>query len=255
MKLTEFDNEKTAVLNPEHFYNRLSDCPKTVVTCFAVNLIEYAVNTYPSRVICNWSSSNGVIPFYEIKVNGEKIGIIMSMIGAPSAVAEYEELFAMGVENILVFGTCGVLDKSISDCSVIVPVSAVRDEGTSFHYLPDSDEIEVNVGLQHKITNYLKKKKIKHTVGKTWTTDAIYRETKAKVQKRKKEGCTCVDMECSAIAAVAAFRNKSIAQFFYSADNLDGDEYEKRSIANDANIDVKLKILDLAIGMALEIFE
>lgn len=254
MKLTEFDEEKTAILNPELFYDKLPECPKTLVTCFAENLVEYALSTYPCRIIGKWSCANCELPLYEIIYNGNKIGFIMSLVGASATVAEYEELFAMGVENILVFGTCGVLDGNISDCSVIVPSSAVRDEGTSYHYLPESDEIAVNVGLFDKMTDHLDKKSIKYTVGKTWTTDAIYRETKGKMLRRKEEGCICVEMECSAVAAVAKFRSKAVGQFFYAADNLDSDTYDERSIANGARVDVKRKILDLALDMALEIF-
>lgn len=254
MKLTEYDTDKEAIINPKLFFKMLPGCPKTLVTCFAENLVDYAVSTYPSRIIGKWHCANCTLPIYELNFNGTKIGFIMTLIGAPSAAAEYEELFAMGVENILVFGTCGVLDGNISDCSVIVPDIAVRDEGTSYHYLPESDEIAVNAGLFDKMTDYLANRSIKYTVGKTWTTDAVYRETKSKMLRRKEEGCICVDMECSAIAAVARFRNKSVGQFFYAADNLDSDTYDERSIANGARVDVKRKILDLALEMALEIF-
>ncbi|MDE7389645.1 MAG: nucleoside phosphorylase [Lachnospiraceae bacterium] len=254
MKLTEYDSEKTAIINPEMFFNKLPDCPKTLVTCFAENLISYGVSFYPSKVIGKWVYANGEFPLYELTYKDRKIGFIMSTVGAPSTVAQYEELFAMGVENILVFGTCGVLDKSISDCSVIIPNKAVRDEGTSYHYLPESDEIKVNANLLENMVSYMDSTGVEYTVGKTWTTDAIYRETRNKMMQRKNEGCICVDMECSAVAAVAEFRNKQIAQFFYSADNLDSDTYDKRSIANGAKVDVKQKILNLALDMAINIF-
>ena len=48
--------------------------------------------------------------------------------------AKFEELFALGIESIVVFGTCGVLDSSIKDCAILLPTLAYRDEGTSFHY-------------------------------------------------------------------------------------------------------------------------
>ncbi len=254
MKLTEFDEEKTAVVNAWDFYSENPDCPGIAVTCFAENLIEYAVKEFSGRKIGQCSCANGIIPFYEITYKDRKIGLIMSLIGAPAAVGEYEELFAMGVEKLLVFGTCGVLDRSISDCSVIIPNSAVRDEGTSYHYLPESDEIEVNTELFAKMTDFFNSRNIKYTVGKVWTTDAFYRETKNKVARRRKEGCICVDMECSAIAALAGFRNKQAAQFFYSADNLDGEKYEIRSLSNGSKTDVKRKILELALEAATEIF-
>ena len=83
-----------------------------------------------------------------------------------------------------------------------------------------------------------------------WTTDAPYRETRKKVLDRKKEGCICVDMECSAISALAQFRNKEIFQFFYAADNLDSAKWDKRSLGNNEKLSDKEKIGLLAIKFA-----
>lgn len=58
--------------------------------------------------------------------------------------------------------------------------------------------------------------------GKTWTTDAFYRETRGKMARRKEQGCLCVEMECASLAAVAQFRGVKFAEFFYVTDNLDG---------------------------------
>ena len=98
-------------------------------------------------------------------------------VGAPASVGMLEDVFMMGVEKVVVFGTCGVLDKSIEDCSIIIPNLAVRDEGTSYHYAPAADEIEVNEAYMDVFTEMLDELHVNYTVGKTWTTDAIYRET------------------------------------------------------------------------------
>ncbi len=254
LTITDFDSDKSAVFNPDNYIEKNPECPKIAVTCFAENLVNYAAENFKSRKVGSTSSANGEIPLYELDIDGVKIGLFMSLIGASAAVGVYEEFFQMGIEKLVVFGTCGVLDGSIADCSIIVPNRAVRDEGTSFHYAPPEKEIAVNINTLDKICGFLDDKNISHTVGKVWTTDAIYRETRQKVQKRKSDGCICVDMECSAIAALASFREKEISQFFYSADNLDSDTYEKRSISNSANLDVKHKILELAVEMALMIY-
>jgi purine-nucleoside phosphorylase len=89
--------------------------------------------------------------------------------------------------------------------------------------------------------------------GKVWTTDAPYRETRNKVLKRKEEGCLCVDMECSAITALAQFRNKEIFQFFYAADNLDSAKWDKRSLGSNEKLSDKEKIGLLAIEFAVSI--
>ena len=156
---------------------------------------------------------------------------------------------------MVVFGTCGVLDKSIDDLAIIIPNSAVRDEGTSYHYLKASREVEVNPKYKDEFIKLLKDHNYSYIEGKVWTTDAPYRETRKKVLARKEEGCICVDMECSAISALAKFRNKEIFQFFYAADNLDSAKWDKRSLGSTAKLSDKEKIGLLAIKFAVSLIK
>ena len=88
----------------------------------------------------------------------------MSDVGAPACVGAMEEIYAMGVETIIMFGTCGILDKSIEDCSIIIPNAAIRDEGTSYHYMPASDEIEVNPKYIPEFVSILKEFNTHYTI-------------------------------------------------------------------------------------------
>lgn len=248
MILEEYDDLQEAIFNPTDVVANVDGCPSTIIVCFAHDLIAYAAVKYEGEVIARLSSANGEEPLYKLK--DKDLGLYMAVVGAPSTVAGFEELFAMGAKRILVFGTCGVLDKGIEDCSIIIPNIAVRDEGTSYHYAEGSDEINVNVHTLDTMMQFFDEIGVHYTVGKVWTTDAIYRETRAKMEKRRADGCICVDMECSAIAALAKFRDKPISQFFYSADNLDNDVWEKRNLKNEDGIDVKQKIMDLAISLS-----
>lgn len=85
-----------------------------------------------------------------------------------------------------------------------------------------------------------------YTCGKTWTTDAPYRETQAKIVKRREQGAICVEMGCASMAAVAKFRNKDFFQFLYATDNLDSIQWEKRSLECADNLDKKEQIVLLA---------
>lgn len=256
MCVLTFDNER-AVIEPEDIVSPLKNCPKTVITCFAYNLVAYAKEKYQGKLLYELHTANMEIPFYEIEVAGKKLGLIMSFVGAPACCSLLEELFVLGVEQVVVFGTCGVLSSHIEDVSIIVPSTAVREEGTSYHYAPASDEIQVNVETLDLMKQYFADKKIHYTVGKTWTTDAFYRETKSKVKKRKDAGCVCVEMECSAIAALANYRKKRIAQFFYAADRLDQEVWNAQSLGNEEKIDDKYKVVALAVelGLQLETFQ
>lgn len=245
-----FDPSETAVINPENLVSPVPDCPKTVVSCFADNLLEYAVKKYGAVPVADSGSANGAVPLYRIP--STDVGLVMSRVGAPAAVGQYEELFAMGVERMLVFGTCGVLDSSIGDCAIIIPDCAVRDEGTSRFYAPESPEIAANVGVLDMLKAFFSEKGISHTVGKVWTTDAFYRETPARVTERKAQGCIAVEMECAALAALAQFRGKQVAQFFYAADNLDAELWDERTLANEAGLDEKYAVVNLVIECAKE---
>ncbi len=159
----------------------------------------------------------------------------------------------MGLEKLIMFGTCGVLKKEIEDLAIIIPTSAMRDEGTSYHYLEASDEIEVNTKYKEEFKEILKEHNYSYIEGKTWTTDAPYRGTRDKVFKRKENGCICVEMECASMSAVSNFREKEFFQFFYAADNLDNVKWDIRSLENDAKLSEKEKIALLAFELATKI--
>lgn len=253
MVLEEYDENINSTFDPYEVENVIENFPKIGVTCFSKNLFDQLISKFDSEEIALSSNGNGKLPVYIINYEGKDIALFMSRVGASACVVQYEELFAMGLEKMVVFGTCGVLDKSIDDLAIIIPNAAIRDEGTSYHYLKSSREIEVNPKYQKKFINLLEKHNYSYVTGKVWTTDAPYRETRNKVLKRKEEGCLCVDMECSAITALAQFRNKEVFQFFYAADNLDSGKWDKRSLGSNEKLSDKEKIGLLAIEFAVSI--
>ncbi len=251
MILEQFDPEKRAVINPDNIYEKIADFPKVSVSCFSHVTFERLVKELGAVRFDNVGNANGEAPIYRAKYKGVDIALMMSLVGASGTVGALEELAVKGVEKMVIFGTCGVLDKDIEDCSVIIPKSAIRDEGTSYHYAPASDEIEVNKGLIAKFTDILDSHKVDFTVGKVWTTDAFYRETLAKMKSRKEAGAIAVDMECSAVAAFAQFREVEVFHFFYAADNLDVGEWDSRSLGNHDSLEEKDRVATLALEMAI----
>lgn len=255
MILSQFDPEKRAIINPSDIVASLPQFPKTVVTCFARATFARILAEVPHRQIAKTSVANLEIPINELDFLGEKIGFFNSYVGASSCVAVLEDIIAMGAENLLVFGTCGVLDNSIKETSIIIPNSAIRDEGTSYHYAPATNEIALNPTYRERFKNFLSHQSISYTEGKVWSTDGIYRETQSKMLARKAQGAIAVDMECSAIAALANFRQINHFQFFYSADNLDSEKWDPRSLANDADLERKDRIASIALHFATQVFK
>lgn len=251
MILEEFDENKRAVINPDDLISPVEGMPKIAVTCFSAETFQRMLESFGGKKIAKTVVANMEIPVYKTSYKGMDLALFMSDVGAPACVAALEDIFAMGAEKIVIFGTCGVLDAAIEDCSIIIPDAAVRDEGTSFHYAPPSDEIAVNTKYIGAFREMLDTIGCSYTVGKTWTTDGIYRETKNKIAKRKEMGCVCVDMECSAVAALAQFRGKDVFQFFYAADNLDGENWDIRSLSNLEKLSEKDKVALLAMDFAV----
>ena len=205
------------------------------------------VENNTTKIIANLYSANGTIPVYEIKYANKNMGLFLSRVGASACVAGLEEIIALGAKKVILFGCCGILNQSVADGKIIVPLSAIRDEGTSYHYCSGSEEISAEDFPTNIAVQCLQQHGVPYVVGKVWTTDAIYRETPEVIEERKKQGCIAVEMECSASLAVAKFRNIPIIQFFYGADNLDSDKWEIRDLT-----DYGLSFSDKYMTIALE---
>ena len=207
MLLTDFDASRQAVINPDMLFSPVPDLPETVVSCFSHVTFERMLDMAADvRVLAELGDANAKYPIYRGLWQGTPLTFALAMVGAPSCVAMLEELHALGAKRFVVFGNCGVLNQQIRDCGIIIPTAAVRDEGTSFHYAPPSDEIPANPKYRGAFEAILRETGVDFTEGKVWTTDAFYRETRAKFEKRKAQGCVCVDMECSALMALARAR-------------------------------------------------
>ena len=253
MILEEFDEVRTAVINPDMLINRIVGFPKVGVTCFSKELLESIIEKFESKIIAYVNSANGNIPIYVIKYKNIELALFNSRVGASACVGQIEEIIAMGMEKCIMFGTCGVLEHSIEELSIIIPNSAIRDEGTSYHYMKETDEVSVNEKYIDEFINLLNKYNYKHIVGKTWTTDAFYRETANKVNKRKKQGAICVEMECSAVSSLAKYRNIEFFNFFYAADNLGTSVWDERNLSCSKDLSEKGKIGLLALELAVKI--
>lgn len=108
---------------------------------------------------------------------------------------------------------------------IVVPISAVRDEGTSYHYLEPSREVECHKETAQTVVSCLKEMGILFTTEKTWTTDTIYRETPNIIELRRNEGCITVEMEAAAFFAVSKYHDIPHAQLLYAGDDVSGEEW------------------------------
>lgn len=224
--ITEFDECKSSIIEPSVVVKKQDNFPELFVSTFSNRLIESLIPLDEVEHIADLKSVNGKTPIYKIHYKGYEIGFFMSKVGAPASTIIFEELIEMGLKKLILFGTCGVLDSKLAEHTLIIPTSAIRDEGTSYHYLKADSEIKLNPDMVNSIETMMKELNYPYYLGKTWTTDAPYRETRSKVEARKAQGAVVVEMECSAMTAVAQFRNVKFGQFLYSSDLLDAPKWE-----------------------------
>jgi len=159
-------------------------------------------------------------PFYILDHAGVRIGVFRSSVGAPAAAFLLEELITCGAKEIIEVGIAGGIQSNLNVGDIIVVTEAVRDEGTSNNYFPPEVRLESSEKLRGKIVGILEREKIRFRLGTVWTTDALYRETKGKFLKYKSQGVLAIDMETSALFAVAKHRKANIASLQVVSDIL-----------------------------------
>lgn len=247
-----FDPAKEAFINPADTTKPLPDFPELCVSTFSAAIIEkYAARESVTK-IAELYTANGILPVYRTVYGGTPIAFFLSRVGAPACAAGLEEIIALGARKIVLFGSCGILDETQMEGRFLVPDAAIREEGTSIHYAPESEEIWMEPASVQAVTRRLDACGYPYITGKVWTTDAIYRETADKIKKRREQGCLAVEMECAAAIAVARFRGVKFAQFLYGADNLDSAIWDPRDLT-DYGMTCGEKYLSLAFecGLAL----
>ncbi|PKO23251.1 MAG: purine-nucleoside phosphorylase [Chloroflexi bacterium HGW-Chloroflexi-1] len=237
--LLEYDPAPEAIIEPSRVIGPI-DAPVHCVVCFFQEVITALVTSGRAREIASSKSEMGHHPLYELDVDGRRLGLFHPGVGAPLAAGLLEEMIARGCRVFIACGGAGVLDREIAVGQVIVPTSAIRDEGTSYHYLPPSRAVTASPAGVMAIEQTLKRHAIPYSAAKTWTTDAIYRETPAKVRLRKAEGCLAVEMEAAAFFAVAQFRGVTFAQMLYGGDDVSGGEWDDRDWVTRTSIREKL---------------
>jgi uridine phosphorylase len=225
--ILEFDSTPEAVLEPKRLISSI-DISEHAVVCFFQDVITKLSQTHKARVVKHLKSEIGTHPVYEMEVDGKRLAVFHPGVGAPLAAGILEEVIALGCKKFIACGGAGVLDASIAVGHILVPTSAIRDEGTSYHYLPPGREVSASPEGIAAIQRVLQAHSYDYLLTKTWTTDALYRETPAKVQLRKAEGCLAVEMEAAAFFAIAQFRGVQFAQILYGGDDLGSSEWSSR---------------------------
>lgn len=248
--ILEFDPDTSALIEPHELLKPM-DIARRCVLCFFQDVLQNMHTNGQLTEVYKLGSEIGRNPVYEMSVGQERIAVVHPGVGAPLAAGFLDELIALGCRSFIACGGCGVLDGDIGLGHVVVPATAVRDEGTSYHYLPPSREVAASETAVQAIEQALQTHHVPYVVGKTWTTDAVYRETPTRIARRRAEGCHVVEMEAAAFFAVAQFRGVTFGQLLYGGDDLTGDAWDGRNWQKESN--TRTRLFQLAVEAVLRL--
>ena len=182
------------------------------------------------------------LPIYKFK--DSDVLVMPGMVGAPKCGGFLEELIHAGVKRVLCIGGAGVLHGDMECGGLLLVEGAIREEGFSYHYMPKSRIILANRQELRRNRDFLEANHIPHSEVIAYTTDAYYRETKAKIERAKADGASCVEMEQAGLIALCHYRGIAYSAILYGGDDLSGAMWDNRSWKNRS--EVRSSLLDLA---------
>jgi uridine phosphorylase len=211
----------------EHF------CRTHGITRDAIGVHPTVLGTFSSRLSAFLAERAGAVPIepwlrqenYSAYA-AEGVTIVTFPVGAPAAAGLMEEIIACGMRSLIVTGAAGSLQTHAPIGTIVLPTSAIREEGTSHHYTPSHHPAIPSPRLVSAIESRLKERGLEYASGPTWTTDAIYMEHRAKIERYRAAGVVTVEMELSALLTIAAYRGVECAGLFAVSDELHGASWD-----------------------------
>ena len=182
---------------------------------------KYAVSEYPF-VVPGFLSN----PHIYGLAGQAKVGLVQGGYGAPAAACLLESVIELGCKRLFLLGLAGAVGEDVELGELVIPSEIVREEGTSFHYMPDAGNVRPDEDLLKRLRGFLSGSGdlVLHE-GKTVTTDAAFRQTLRKELRWREEGILAVEMEMSALLVVARYHSVPAVALLVISDkhDLDGD--------------------------------
>lgn len=248
--ILEYDPAPTAKIKPYKPADTAA-IPQTCVITFFGEVIQQLRQANRLTQIGTFVCATVSLPIWQTAFEGQPVALVQGFLGSAGSAALLEELIAMGGKRFIVCGGAGVLQRGIQVGHLILPCAAIRDEGTSYHYAPPAREIACDPHALAVMQQVLTEEGLPFITAKTWTTDAFYRETEAKIALRVAEGCVTVEMEAAALFAVAAFRGVTLGQILFGGDDLSGVIWDaRRQVSRD---EIHRNLVQLAMKVCLRL--
>jgi uridine phosphorylase len=163
---------------------------------------------------------------YVVRQRPRRVAVMVGLgMGAPAIANAAEELIAFGTRRLVILSLAGAVRPGLAPGSVVVCDRAVRDEGTSYHYLPPARDVRASAHLVAALDPALVAAGLLPTVGAVWSNDAPYRDTREEAVALAAEGVLAVEMESAGLFAVATVRGAEAASVLVIADSLAGHDW------------------------------
>ncbi len=179
--------------------------PAVCVLDFDGDLTDALVATGRAVACPSWACFHTTL--YQVTVDGHACGLLPRTIGGPYAVLVCEQLAVSGAAVVLGLTSAGRIAPGLPVPSVVVASAALRDEGTSYHYLPPSAQVGSDAVVAAALEEAIREACLPVRQGLVWTTDAPYRETAAGVERSRAQGALAVEMQAASLFACGAARS------------------------------------------------
>ncbi len=248
MIIHSYDPLTRPIISPGDFYPA-GRFGSVCLILFSVQLYRILLEQSECRQVGFIGACNGRKPIWKTEYEGRTLLFYLSAVGSCGAGTDLTEVaHQTGARRFVMFGSAGDLDPAATAGRFVLPSSAYRDEGMSYHYAPPADYIEVP---GHRfLARLFDEWRIPYVTGPVWTTDAVYRETAGQLKARREEGCLAVEMEVAGVQAVCDFYGYELFDFLQTGDVLSEDEYDPSGL-HGANHDRPKLFLALRIAREL----
>ena len=244
LPILEYDNSSPEVIPPDHDWTA-DTLPEKCLFAFLGDVVHEYAKKQDAIVAQTLITVSHDIKIYVLHEDEGDICLVQSPIGAAAAAQVLDTLVSCGCRKVIAAGSCGVL-ADLAENTFMVPVKALRAEGTSYHYLPASRYIELDEEPISVMKETFQQRQLPFVTCITWSTDGFFRETKDMVKYRLEEGCSVVEMECAALAACCRKRGAKFGQFLFTADSLANvHEYDAREFGTRSHEKALLIGLDI----------
>lgn len=200
--------------------NKIPDCniPKICLLDPDGDLVDYLLKSNAATKNECWACYHSSL--YTFYLEGIEIGIIPCVVGASYAVLVAEQLFVSGCQLLISVTSAGIIKQPDNTKQFALITTSIRDEGTSYHYLPSGQPSVLNKEIENVLDGLEQKNSCPFFAASSWTTDAPYRETPTSIEVMKQQNITCVEMEAAALYALAECKQYKIICFAHLTNSM-----------------------------------